>query len=190
MGGGRGAPPPRIRRREHYAGRPSLDAMATQKKRFLQRISPPIRNETGAVAGNLCIAFETTKAVREKAERGLASRGKKSGSGRGKPEDHSPSRMGAPAAKLQPAGPPQSVPRPQRRPLALVRNTPHKSNPFGGFFLRIGGTALYLPPPARCFLSLAIRSLSRFLLRTCSAVLPRSSIGTYASTVAKRRRAS
>jgi hypothetical protein len=45
--------------------------MATQKKRFLQRISPPIRNETGAVAGNLCIAFETTKAVREKAERGL-----------------------------------------------------------------------------------------------------------------------
>ena len=43
--------------------------MATQKKRFLQRIAP-IRNETGAVAGNLCIAFETTKAAREKAERG------------------------------------------------------------------------------------------------------------------------
>jgi PAS domain S-box-containing protein len=32
----------------------------------------PIRDETGTVAGNLGIAFETTKAVREKAERGRA----------------------------------------------------------------------------------------------------------------------
>jgi signal transduction histidine kinase len=39
---------------------------------FLTAYFAPIRNETGAVAGNLCIAFETTKAVREKAERGRA----------------------------------------------------------------------------------------------------------------------
>jgi plasmid stabilization system protein ParE len=127
--------------------------------------------------------------------------GKKSGSGRGKPEDHSPSRMGAPAAKLQPAGPPQSVPRPQRRPLALVRNTPHKSKPLRRLLFE-NWRYCALPSAARRSGAASCRTRSEAFRASSferaapsspvspSSMLERSSIGTYASTVAKRRRAS
>src|SRR4030088_1486875 len=42
---------------------------------FFTAYFTPIRDETGAVAGNLVTGFETTKAVKEKAERGRAEQG-------------------------------------------------------------------------------------------------------------------
>ena len=51
--------------------------------------------------------------------------GKKSGSGRGEPEDHSRrGKVDTSAVRRPPAGRPQSVPRLQRRPLARAKNTP------------------------------------------------------------------
>src|SRR5258706_9558319 len=71
MGGDRGDPPPCFRGRDRYAGRPCLDAPAQRRSRgsVFTSYFTPIRDETGAVVANLATAFETTNAVKEKAER-------------------------------------------------------------------------------------------------------------------------